>query len=80
MTLGQAFTKRLRDLLKERKISLHKFLKDSCIARSTIVNIFEGNTKCPTLAIIYQVANGLGMTHIEFLNHPIFFSEEIEYM
>lgn len=80
MTLGEAFTIRLNELLNERKISLHKFLKDSCIARSTIVNIMKGNTKCPTLAIIYQVADGFHMTPIEFLKHEVFKREDLEYM
>lgn len=80
MTLGEAFAVRLRELLKQRNMSLHKFLKENCIPRSTIVNIEKGNTKCPTLSIIYQVAHGFGMTHIEFLNHPIFFDEKIEYI
>lgn len=80
MTLGQAFSIRLRELLKERNLSLHKFLKDSCIPRSTIVNIEKGNTKCPTLAIIYQVANGFNMTYLEFLDSPIFKSPDIDYL
>ncbi|MBQ7798790.1 MAG: helix-turn-helix transcriptional regulator [Clostridia bacterium] len=80
MKLGEAFTIRLRELLKRDKISLHKFLKDNCIPRSTIVNIEKGNTKSPTLAIIYQVAKGFNMTHIEFLSHPAFFDEDVEYM
>lgn len=80
MTLGEAFTTRLTELLKERQISLHKFLKDSCIARSTIVNIEKGNTKCPTLAIIYQVADGFGMTPIEFLDSPVFRRDDLEYL
>ena len=80
MTLGEAFTIRLTELLKERNISLHKFLKDNCIARSTIVNIMKGNTKCPTLAIIYQVADGFKMTPIEFLSDNVFQREDLEYM
>lgn len=80
MTLGEAFTIRLTTLLKERNISLYKFLKDSCIARSTIVNIAKGNTKCPTLAIIYQVADGLGITPIEFLDDPVFKRKDLDYM
>ena len=80
MTLGEAFTIRLNELLKERNLSLHKFVKDNCIARSTIVNIQKGNTKCPTLAIIYQVAYALDMTPIKFLNHPIFNQEDLDYM
>jgi len=80
MTLGEAFTIRLRELLDENKISLHKFLKDSCIPRSTIVNIEKGNTKSPTLAIIYQVASGFNISYLEFLDHPAFKNENIEYM
>ena len=80
MTLGEAFTIRLSELLRERNISLHKFLKDSCIARSTIVNIMKGNTKCPTLAIIYQVADGFNMTPLEFLDNEVFKREDLEYI
>jgi len=80
MTLGEAFTKRLNDLLVERNISLHKFVKENCIARSTIVNIQKGYTKSPTLAIIFQVADGFGMTAIEFLDHPYFKQDELDYL
>ena len=80
MTLGEAFTIRLSELLKARNLTLHKFLKDSCIARSTIVNIMKGNTKCPTLAIIYQVADGFHMTPIEFLDNEVFKREDLDYI
>ena len=80
MTLGEAFTIRLKELLKEKNISLHKFLKNGCIARSTVVNIMKGNTKCPTLAIVYQVADGFQMTPIEFLNNEVFKRDDLEYM
>lgn len=80
MTLGEAFTIRLKELLKERNVSLHKFIKDSCIPRSTIVNIMKGNTKSPTLAVVYQVADGFGMTAIEFLDHEVFKRDDLEYL
>ncbi|MDY4592218.1 MAG: hypothetical protein SO434_02270 [Eubacteriales bacterium] len=80
MTLGEAFTIRFQQLLKEKNVSLHRFLKDNCIARSTIVNIIKGNTKCPTLAIIYQVADGFQMSPLEFLDNDVFKREDLEYM
>ena len=80
MTLGEAFTIRLNELLKERGLSLHRFVKDNCIARSTIVNIQKGNTKSPTLAIIYQVSYDFNMSTIEFLSHPSFSNQDIEYL
>lgn len=82
MTLGEAFKIRFNELLEqdEKKRSLYKFLKDNCIARSTITNILNGNTKSPTLSIIYQVAYAFKITPIEFLNHPIFMNDEIDFM
>ena len=80
MTLGEAFTIRFNQLLEEKGISLHKFVKDNCIARSTIVNILKGNTKVPSLSVIYQVANGFNMTYLQFLDCESFKSEEIDYL
>lgn len=80
MKLGEAFSIRIKELLKERNITLHKFLKDSCIARSTIVNIMLGNTKSPTLALVFQVADGFNMTPLEFLDHPVFKRSDLEYL
>lgn len=80
MTLGEAFMIRLNELLKQNNLTLYKFLKDSLIPWSTVKNIERGKTKSPTLKLIYQVASGFNMSHIEFLNSPIFFSNEIEYL
>ena len=80
MTIGQAFTIRFKELLNEHNISLYKFAKNNCIPRSTLVNVMIGRSKSPTLTLIYQVAHGFGMTHLEFLNHPVFFRDEIEYL
>lgn len=79
MTLGEAFTIRLKELLKQHNLTLHKFLTTNCIARSTIVNIMKGNTRCPTLAVVYQVADGFNMSVIEFLDCPEFKRDDLEY-
>lgn len=80
MTLGEAFAKRFTNLLNEKNISLYKFAKDSCIPRSTLNNILVGNTKSPTLALVYQVADGFNMSYLEFLDDPIFNSENLEFI
>lgn len=81
MTLGEAFTIRLKSLLMEKGITLYKFAKDNCISRSTILNIFDGKTKSPTLALIYQVSLAFDMTPIEFISHPAFTNlDELDYL
>ena len=78
MTLGKAFSIRLETYLKEKKITLHKFIKDSGIARSTLTNLLRGNSKGPTLRIIYQTARGLGISPLVFLDCDLFQNDEIE--
>lgn len=79
MTLGEAFTIRFNSILKSKRITLHKFVKKSCIPRSTLVNVLKGNTKNPSLALVYQVAAGFEMTALDFLDDPIFNRYDIEY-
>ena len=78
MKLSDAFKQRLETYLKEKNLSIHKFAKDSCVARSTIVNLLTGNSKSPTLATLYQVADGLGVTVLEFLDCDLFRESNIE--
>ena len=81
MTLGKAFIKRLKEILDSKKIkSLHSFLKDNCIPRSTIINLENGNTKSPTLALVYRVAYALDMSPIEFLNDIIMLNDDIDFL
>ena len=80
MTLGKAFSIRFNELLYKDGRTEYKFLKDNCIPRSTITNILNGKTKSPTLAIIYQVAYAFNITPIEFLTHPAFTCDNIEFM
>ncbi len=80
MNLSQAFAIKLQKYLKENHISLYKFAKVNCIARSTLTNIMRGNTKSPTLAIIYQVADGMNISVLEFLSDPIFKREHLDYL
>lgn len=80
MVISEAVSKRINELLSEKGWSLYKLSKESCVPPSTLKNIYNGHTKSPTLAVIYQIADAFGMTPIEFLNHPIFDKDNIEYM
>ena len=79
MTLDKAFKLRLEHYLKDRNITIHKFVKDGAIARSTITNLLQGNSKSPTLTTLYQVANALDITVLEFLDCDLFRDENIDF-
>ena len=68
MKLNEAIKLRLEHYLSERKITTYKFLKDSGIPRSTITNLSSGHTKSPTVATIYQIVDGLGISILDFFD------------
>ena len=78
MTLATAVSKRIDEFLYLRGISLYKLAKDSGIPVATLQNLYRGNTKSPTLAIIYKICVGLNITIFEFLDSPLFSLSELE--
>lgn len=78
MKINQAFKIRLTEYLSERNSSIFKFSKESGIGRSTIINLFEGNSKSPTLATLYQVCDALDISIYDFLNCELFARENID--
>lgn len=78
MKINEAFSARLEQYLTARNSSIFKFTKEAGIARSTIVNLFEGNSKSPTLATLYQVCDALQVSVFEFLNCELFRRENID--
>lgn len=78
MKINEAFEERLEQYLTKRNSSIFKFTKEAGIGRSTIVNLFEGNSKSPTLATLYQVCDALDISIFEFLNCDLFLRENID--
>ena len=70
MTCSEAIIKRIRDLCKEREISINKLATISGITQSTLNNIIQGTNKSPGLTTLYRIATGLNMTVAELLDFP----------
>lgn len=80
MTIGEAYLVRLTKLLKEKNITKYRFLKESCIPEATLRNLGKKRSKSPKMSLFYQTAYALNMTINEFLDDPIFRSDDIEFL
>ncbi len=76
MTLSKAVAKRIDEYLFSRGITLYKLAKDSNLPVATLQNLYRGNSKSPTLAVIFKICAGLNVTVAEFLDSG-FFDETI---
>ena len=59
MTTSEAVSKRIDEYIFSRGISLYRLAKDAGIPVATLQNLYRGKSKSPTLALGYNICNGL---------------------
>ena len=79
MNVSQAVAKRIEMLLKERSMTQYRLEQKSGVLHGSLACIMNGRNKTVTLSTVYMIAKGFDMTIVEFLNHDIFLSDEIEF-
>lgn len=76
MTTCQAVSRRVKKLLDERNMSQYRLELNSGILHGTMNNIMKGNNKSIKLNTVMMIAFGFNMSITEFLNDPVFLSNE----
>lgn len=71
MKISEAVALRIKELLKEKKMTLYKLEKESGVLHGTMSNIMYGRNKGLNLATIIQIAQGFGMNYKDFLDSPL---------
>ena len=79
MNVSQAVAKRIEMLLKERNMTQYRLEQKSGVLHGSLACIMNGRNKTVTLSTVYMIAKGFDMNIVEFLNHDIFLSDEIEF-
>lgn len=72
MTISSAIAKRIKDICKNRNISINKLASMSCITQSTLQSIIDGDSSNPKLLTICRLCYGLNISLSEFFNDDIF--------
>lgn len=72
MTFSNAVGLRLKNLLKERNMTLYRFTKISGILRSTLEHIIGSKSYDVKLSTIYSIASTFNITIKEFFNDKLF--------
>lgn len=78
MTVNQAVSLRIRDLLIERNMSQYRLEINSDISHSQLGFIMKNRNNSLNFKTILKIAKGFQMTVIEFLDCPYFTSEQID--
>ena len=78
MTVSAAVAERIIKLLNEKSITQYRLEKDSGIQHGSMQCIMNGRNKTATLSTVMMLARGFNISLIEFLDDPIFTSEDLE--
>ena len=78
MTVCQAVAIRTKYLLSERKMTQYRLEQDSGIQHGTMNGIMSAKNRGIELNTVMMIARGFRMTVLEFLDDPVFASEELE--
>lgn len=68
MEYYQLYVQRIRELCKQRGISINKLASMSNVKQSTLDNIVRGVTKNPRVKTLHKLALAFNMTVAEFLD------------
>ena len=77
MTVNDAVVKRITQLLADKKMTQYRLEQQSGIQHGHMQWIMSGKSKTVTLSTVMMLANGFGMTVIEFLNDEMFLFENL---
>ncbi len=78
MTLNQAFAIRVREVLKEKKMTQYRLEQETGIYHSTMTSILGNKTKASNFKNIALIIRELGISMTDFFDSPVFEFDNIE--
>lgn len=78
MKLNKAFSLRVRELLKEKKMTQYKLAQETGLYHSTLTDILNCKYQTPNFMNIALIIKALGMTMTEFYDSELFNFDTLE--
>ena len=72
MKLNKAFALRVRELLKEKKMTQYKLALATGLYHSTMTDILNCKYETPNFTNVALIIRALGISFSEFFNSPLF--------
>lgn len=78
MTLNEAFAERLKELLKQKKITQYKICQQTGLYPSTVNYIVHAKTKASNFKTMALIIHELGVSVSEFFDTPLFSFDNLD--
>lgn len=78
MTLNQAFAIRVRELLKEKKMTQYKLEQLTGLYHSTVTAVLNNQVRASNFKTMALIIRELGISITDFFNSPVFNFDELD--
>lgn len=78
MKLNKAFALRVRELLKEKKMTQYKLAQETGLYHSTLTDILNCKYQTPNFKNMALIIRALGMSMAEFFDSDLFLFDTLE--
>ncbi len=78
MKLNKAFALRVREILKEKKMTQYKLAQETGLYHSTMTDILNCKYKTPNFKNVTLIIKALGLSMTEFFDSNLFNFENLE--
>lgn len=72
MTIAEALSARLIELMKERKMTAYRLSMLTGVNQTTIADITKQRNKAVNVRILFELCQGLGIELVDFFDCPYF--------
>ena len=78
MTVAEAVSIRLEEIMQEKGVTQYRLFKLSGVAQSSISYLRNAKCQSINLVAIYEIMDGLGMELADFFDSPLFKRENLD--
>lgn len=78
MKLNEAFAQRVRELLKQKKMTQYKLAQETGLYHSTMTDILNCKYETPNFRNVALIIRALNISMADFFNSPLFDFETLE--
>ncbi len=78
MKVSEAISIRIKEILKDKNITMYRLEKNACIPHATMMDIVNARRESCNVKTLVLIIRTLGVTAAEFFNSPLFESEDLQ--
>ena len=72
MKISEIIALRIRQILKQRKMTQYRLEQLSGVSHNTMINLLNGRYNAANMRTVFIIINNLGMTIKDFFDDPLF--------